>query len=297
MGKRICSVDDCKNPVHTKGFCSPHAHRMRRYGDPNGGGLFRFRGRKCEVTSCDRPYEANGYCRMHYGRVYSGGDLTRSCETCGKDCDGRAVYCSEDCRAKCSEDGCDEPSRSRGYCPSHYQDWRHGGRSYKWSTELICVVCGGDVEPGSGLRKYCSAACVQVWHRNGQTAPPLELPCTHCSVTIYIRQLGKAERKRRDDVKLCDLCRNARHTRHRVSVSVLANLKGADCGICGDPVDMKLRSPDYDSPSVDHILPRSLGGSDDLDNLQVAHLHCNRLKRATPNFTIDRRTEDLKWLV
>ena len=50
------------------------------------------------------------------------------------------------------------------------------------------------------------------------------------------------------------------------------------CGICGMPVDKSLSYPHPMSPTVDHIIPCAKGGSDDLDNLQLAHRQCNRLK-------------------
>ena len=50
------------------------------------------------------------------------------------------------------------------------------------------------------------------------------------------------------------------------------------CGICGRPVDKSLKYPDPMSPTVDHIIPCAKGGSDDLDNLQLAHRACNRMK-------------------
>ena len=50
------------------------------------------------------------------------------------------------------------------------------------------------------------------------------------------------------------------------------------CGICGQPVDKSLKYPDPFSPTVDHIIPCARGGSDDLDNLQLAHRKCNREK-------------------
>jgi excisionase family DNA binding protein len=40
------------------------------------------------------------------------------------------------------------------------------------------------------------------------------------------------------------------------------------CGICSAPVEI-------DVLSVDHIVPRSMGGLDVLDNLQAAHARCN----------------------
>jgi len=44
------------------------------------------------------------------------------------------------------------------------------------------------------------------------------------------------------------------------------------CSLCGDHItDMK-------DASVDHIIPKSRGGSDALDNLQIAHRSCNEQK-------------------
>lgn len=51
------------------------------------------------------------------------------------------------------------------------------------------------------------------------------------------------------------------------------------CGICGRPVDFKLKYPDPLSPCIDHIIPIARGGHpSDLENLQLAHWTCNRQK-------------------
>ena len=53
------------------------------------------------------------------------------------------------------------------------------------------------------------------------------------------------------------------------------------CGICGCPVDKKIKYPSPMSPSVDHIIPLEKNGHpSDLGNLQLAHWYCNRQKAA-----------------
>ena len=51
------------------------------------------------------------------------------------------------------------------------------------------------------------------------------------------------------------------------------------CGICGRPVDFTLKFPHPMSACIDHIIPIDKGGHpSDINNLQLAHLCCNREK-------------------
>lgn len=51
------------------------------------------------------------------------------------------------------------------------------------------------------------------------------------------------------------------------------------CGICGKPVNKKLKTPDPMSPVIDHMIPVSKGGHPSaIENLQLAHRTCNRQK-------------------
>ena len=51
------------------------------------------------------------------------------------------------------------------------------------------------------------------------------------------------------------------------------------CGICGKPVDFSYKFPHPLSPCIDHIIPIARGGHpSDAENLQLAHLCCNRQK-------------------
>lgn len=55
---------------------------------------------------------------------------------------------------------------------------------------------------------------------------------------------------------------------------------GSACWLCGQPID--------GLPSADHVIPRSRGGSDDIENLRPCHTRCNarrgnRPARRTPS--------------
>lgn len=50
------------------------------------------------------------------------------------------------------------------------------------------------------------------------------------------------------------------------------------CGICEQPIDYTIPSPDPMSFEVDHILALNNGGRDTLDNKQASHRACNRAK-------------------
>ena len=51
------------------------------------------------------------------------------------------------------------------------------------------------------------------------------------------------------------------------------------CGICGKPVDFSLRYTHPLSPCIDHIIPIAKGGHpSDIENMQLAHWTCNRMK-------------------
>jgi 5-methylcytosine-specific restriction endonuclease McrA len=62
-----------------------------------------------------------------------------------------------------------------------------------------------------------------------------------------------------------------------------------NCSCCGSPLDYGLgknivdKKCDTSTPSVDHIIPRAVGGADDISNLWIICLRCNTLKSsATP---------------
>ncbi len=54
---------------------------------------------------------------------------------------------------------------------------------------------------------------------------------------------------------------------------------GWTCQLCHEPIDRAIVWPHPKSPSIDHIVPLSRGGTHALSNVQSAHLGCNSSKR------------------
>lgn len=71
-----CSIDDCKNPVHLRGWCRSHYTRWWRHGNPLGGGTgngqyqdFIKKNPYCSIDGCQKkPFNTRGWCSQHYAR-------------------------------------------------------------------------------------------------------------------------------------------------------------------------------------------------------------------------------------
>lgn len=77
-----------------------------------------------------------------------------------------------------------------------------------------------------------------------------------------------------------------------VSWQILYRRDGNKCHICGKAVSKKdftrtpegrfVAGPKY--PTVDHVVPKSKGGTHDLNNLKLAHKSCNSQKSAKMDY-------------
>ncbi|WP_369692276.1 HNH endonuclease [Schaalia hyovaginalis] len=67
---------------------------------------------------------------------------------------------------------------------------------------------------------------------------------------------------------------------------------GNVCHICGQPIDLTRKWPDPLSATRDHLIPRSRGGSDALDNVRPAHLRCNSSRQARPVSRLSGRADE-----
>lgn len=189
-------------------------------------------------------------------------------------------YCSDDCKPRCTVDGCEDPQRKKGWCASHYTQWQSTGQvrafKYKWSRAESCMVCGHATGSIPGLKKYCSWRCAGFSKYHGGS-PPTSASCAQCGTPISLDPHANG-RRRRCDIVTCSDCQRRYDPRKVMGVYALAQRDGSDCTLCHEPVDLELAWPDLHCATVDHVWPRSRGGSDDPANLQLAHLICNLRK-------------------
>lgn len=56
--------------------------------------------------------------------------------------------------------------------------------------------------------------------------------------------------------------------------AALLKLYGPHCWLCNRAIESR--------PTIDHVVPRSLGGTHALENLRLAHFHCNQRRADGP---------------
>ena len=249
----------------------------------------------CSTDGCESAASRKGMCRNCYSRAWYADNAERirarrrrnpqglTCQECGISFlgHGNAKRCRscKDKRAQrqprtptaCSTSGCDALTHARGMCKVHYSRWRtatsdavkarNAARRFigPHARVITCEDCGKrEAKPPTG----------------GKTTR-----CTDCQRKRDRALMRDRERERLAndaEYRAISYLRSARGRRRRRRA--VFERDGWTCGICGRDVDPTLSHPHPMSASVDHILPLSLGGTDDRDNLQCSHLLCNITK-------------------
>lgn len=177
-----------------------------------------------------------------------------------------------------------------------------------------CAWCSDSFTTKVNHQKYCSRSCkkraleVRLGRRKdyrnvnnrkgrsirfaqGATCKLIIVRCKTCNALMVSRHNSKfcSKQCRIDDsgqrimglyhqaTKSADVKR-AMAWRRQI-VDYLVHRDGADCGICGCHVDITLPSGPRGNkmgPSIDHVVPRSHGGGDEMANLRLTHWICNR---------------------
>lgn len=153
-------------------------------------------------------------------------------------------------------------------------------------AEFECEWC---LKPSLGRlgQKLCSVKC-----RNQRSAHAADhghfdrcpIPWKSCE---GCGEIGSFYKHR----KFCDACRAIRrraHWRRKNAVRRGAKVKGEKftleqvghrdgwkCHLCGKRVNPTIANPDPRAPTIDHLIPVTAGGIDELSNVALAHRSCN----------------------
>lgn len=177
---------------------------------------------------------------------------------------------------------------------------------------LTCAICGGSV-PRRGISTCGSVPCLSEWDRRQEwiklgrsgLPPPLvvgDRVCPGCHTLfmpssnrttrrVYCSPRCQARSADRSPARLSQKRdrqhwrRASRLTAERLDWRDIAERDGWRCRLCGKRINRRLVFPHVGSPSIDHVVPLSLGGPHTRANVQLAHLGCNAKKN---NGFIDR---------
>jgi len=193
----------------------------------------------------------------------------------------QAVYCSLSCRGKA--------------------DWQRRGHKRRKAKRLAnCDHCSKSFETVLDHQRFCSDDCRYTTNSKSSSAKwraanpaPLNYNynCDTCGQVVE-RSLEEGRRSRNAYGRHCESCAvnalSARNRRKNVNrrgitpsqgtVELLRKAAGNNCQLCFEPIDFALPRISRMGATIDHIQPISLGGSDEMSNLQLAHWICNTRK-------------------
>ena len=174
-------------------------------------------------------------------------------------------------RSRCR--GCGDLGAFRGtcetcrpLCASCWKEPKHQGSSY-------CRGCKNDqmkrrFRVASGIPEDAESrtSCLECEN-------PLEPAGVHTSVAVTMRFCSQTCRYRYKNRQRRARRLNVRYVEY--SRADILERDGWKCQICTKPISRRLKFPHPMSPSIDHIIPLTKGGTDEPRNVQAAHWKCN----------------------
>jgi len=165
-------------------------------------------------------------------------------------------------------------------------------RSKRFGTRLTCEDCGCDMGEFKGTCPQ--RRCLDCGGGPYRPRPKRRFVCGVCSVTFESHQHGSMYCSRKCKRRSASAQANqAMHRRRRravklgaesepYSVQEIGERDGWKCHICGRRTLRPRASLAWhkDKPTIDHLVPISLGGPDIRSNVALAHALCNSTKGA-----------------
>lgn len=257
-------------------------------------------------------------CRL-CGNVFTRPPRAYRQEFCPGTCERQAVRLRQQTtRGRCAEGDC---TRSAAYgrriCEAHRSARRFSrpcdrcGRRTQRNDSAHCKICkailqavGASCKVSFATCRVCKTLyakrpnrrhCPIPLTRNGKRTEYVrvverDVPCRRCGKLVVARYARK----------LCADClaaserstrRHARHVRRlrrkgaavgeRIDLKQLRQRDGDRCHLCKRKVNARVHYNHNDYPSVDHLIPLSVGGSHAWQNVALAHRGCNSKRKTS----------------
>lgn len=147
-----------------------------------------------------------------------------------------------------------------------------------------CAGCGR-LFATAGNRKRCSDDC-KVPRKSYYKPRPrtwVEVGCAQCGVRFSTARKTKycADPCRRRAGRIARKVAGGKFKLTFAARESIYERDGFDCHLCGHPV-ADVDDPHPWAPTLDHLVPRSLGGTNDPENLRTAHRWCNSVRGVAP---------------
>ena len=202
-------------------------------------------------------------------------------------------------------------------CRAEYNRRKSKAKYARKSASLwhprTCEMCGETFSPGRPRQAKIPKKCLSCRKKRTSRVPLTERTCRTCGATFkavshfaycqdICRLVGKKiverirKQRRREQGNcgahgvegFCQKCHlrefNKAATRRRayrgepIDVVGMAEAQKWKCSLCDGALSLKYQTGHHLSLTVDHTIPRSHGGTDDLANLTAAHRICNLRK-------------------
>jgi 5-methylcytosine-specific restriction endonuclease McrA len=191
---------------------------------------------------------------------------------CDKTCMGRAQY------ARTVADG-----RAAEYKRLYRSRHPSPDRTQRKRAQRECIICSSDFDYRAGdPTRTCSPKCRAALHTI-TVRPTCSVKFVRCPSCLIPRgtshYLGPLYHPS---------CRPPDRRQYRFPPKVKKAVYERDngtCWLCLSPVEQHHHPNADQAPSLDHVVPRSRGGSHDIDNLRLAHRICNSIRQDNPPTT------------
>ena len=227
----------------------------------------------CTAHDCEKPVRARNLCSTHYNQTRPNRHTKAEvpCAWCGtlvakERQASRKPVCSDRCRSNIQNPPvCVLPE-------DHWARW--WGKSSPWPRYGFkrCWWHEARFVPTTSRDTTCGTDCPQ--SPRNRVADMLRR-CADCNAEY---------RSPWFNVRRCDTCSDTRRRRGsnwitRPRREAIYRRDDYMCHLCGDRTDPTAHHLDDEHPSLDHLVPRSKGGSDRDYNLRTAHRLCNALRQ------------------